>query len=316
MRTITSTYRLQMHAGFGFREARAVVDYLDELGVSHAYSSPYMAAEPGSTHGYNLVDPRRLNPELGTERDYLDWTETLASRDMGHIVDVVPNHMAASTHNPWWADVLENGPSSVYADYFDIDWNPQKEALQNKILLAVLGSQYGEVLERGELKLVRRGGAFFVQYWERLLPANPRSLWKLLERANGKLGAGDEDARHHELQSIVTGLRNLPARTETEPERQKERAREKEVLKRRLASLVEDGTVARAIDDELALANGVPGDPRSFDELDAILMEQSYRLAFWRVATEEINYRRFFDVNDLTAIRMEESAVFDATHEL
>jgi len=316
MKTITATYRLQLHAGFGFQQARAIVDYLDELGISHAYASPYMAAEPGSTHGYNLVDPRELNAEIGSERDYLEWTEALASRDMGHIVDVVPNHMAASTHNPWWVDVLENGPSSVHADYFDIEWNPQKEALQNKILLAILGAQYGEVLERGELKLVRQGGSFHVQYWERSLPANPRSLWKLLERANVRLGSGDSDPRHHELSSIVTGLRNLPARTETERERQKERAREKEILKRRLAALVEDPAVAKAIDDELTLANGTVGDARSFDALDSILMEQSYRLAFWRVATEEINYRRFFDVNDLTAIRMEDPAVFEATHQL
>jgi (1->4)-alpha-D-glucan 1-alpha-D-glucosylmutase len=316
MKTITATYRLQLRKEFGFQAARAVVDYLDELGVSHAYSSPYRAAEPGSAHGYNMVDPRQLNPEIGTERDYLDWTEKLASKDMGHILDVVPNHMAASTHNAWWLDVLENGRSSVYADYFDIEWNPHKEALQNKILLAVLGAQFGEVLERGELKLARRGGAFFVDYWERSLPANPRSIWKLLERAIARLHASEEDPRYRELYSIVTGLKNLPARTETEPDRQRERAREKEVLKHRLASLVEDASVAQAIDDEVLLVNGTPGDPKSFDELDNILMEQSYRLAFWRVATEEINYRRFFDVNDLAAIRMEEGAVFDATHQL
>ncbi len=316
MKTITATYRLQLHAGFGFDQARAVVDYLDDLGISHAYASPYLAAEPGSMHGYNLIDPRVLNPEIGSEEAYLAWTDALAARDLGHIVDFVPNHMAASTHNPWWTDVLENGPSSVYANYFDIEWNPQKDALQNKILLAILGAQYGEVLERGELKLVRQGGSFFVQYWDRLLPAGPRSLWQLLERANVRLGVGDDDLRHHELSSIVTGLRNMPARTATEPERQKERSREKEILKRRLAALVDDAEVARAVDDELARANGAPGDPRSFDTLDGILMDQSYRLAFWRVATEEINYRRFFDVNDLAAIRMEDSAVFDATHQL
>ncbi len=316
MTTITATYRLQLHKGFGFREARAIVDYLDELGISHAYASPYMKAEPGSTHGYNLVDPRQLNPEVGTEREYLDFMETLAAKDMGHIVDVVPNHMAATANNPWWVDVLENGPSSVYADYFDIEWYPQKEALQNKVLLAVLGAQYGDVLEKGELRLERRGGAFFVTYWERSLPANPRSVWPLLERAGARLQASGDDPRRHELESIVTGLKNLPARTETDPERQKERAREKEVIKRRLAALAEDAAVAQAIDDELVSVNGTPGDPHSFDELDAILQEQSYRLAFWRVATEEINYRRFFDVNDLAAIRMESDAVFDDAHQL
>jgi (1->4)-alpha-D-glucan 1-alpha-D-glucosylmutase len=316
MKTITATYRLQLHAHFGFQDARAIVAYLDELGISHAYASPYMKAEPGSMHGYNLVDPKTLNPELGTERDYLDWTETLASKDMGHIVDFVPNHMAASTHNAWWSDVLENGPSSLYADHFDIEWNPQKEALRNKVLLPVLGAQFGEVLEKGELRLERIGGAFFIRYWERCLPANPRSVWPLLERAVEKLDMPAEDPRRHELSSIVTGLKNMPPRTETLPERRGERAREKEILKRRLAALAEDEAIARVIDGEVQLANGIAGDPRSFDELDRILMEQSYRLSFWRVATEEINYRRFFDVNDLAAIRMEDSAVFADTHEL
>lgn len=316
MKTITATYRLQLHAGFRFQDARAIVDYLDDLGISHAYSSPYLKAEPGSTHGYNLVDPRTLNPEVGSERDLLEWTETLASKDMGHIVDFVPNHMGASTHNAWWLDVLENGQSSIYADHFDIEWHPHKEALHDKVLLPVLGAQYGDVLEKGELSLEREGGAFFVRYWDRRLPTNPRSVGPLLDRAAARLDLPADDPRRDELESIVTGLKNLPARTETVAERQKERAREKEVLKRRLATLAEDAAVARAIDEEVKLANGTPGEPRSFDELDRILMEQSYRLAFWRVATEEVNYRRFFDINDLAAIRMECDAVFDDTHEL
>jgi (1->4)-alpha-D-glucan 1-alpha-D-glucosylmutase len=316
MRTITATYRLQLHAGFGFRHARALVDYLDELGVSHAYASPYMTAVPGSMHGYDLTDPKQLNPELGTERDYLDWTEALASKDMGHIVDFVPNHMAASMHNAWWVDVLENGRASIYADHFDIEWTPQKEALHDKILLPVLGAQYGAVLEKGELRLERKGGAFFVRYWERCLPANPRSVTGLLERALVRLDAPETDPRRDELASIVTALRNLPARTETDRDRQRERAREKEVIKRRLGALAEDAAVAGAVDEEVRLANGTVGEPKSFDELDRILMQQSYRLAFWRVATEEINYRRFFDVNDLAAIRMEDAAVFDDAHAL
>jgi len=316
MRPLTATYRLQLHKGFGFAAARAIVDYLDELGVSHAYASPYMSAEPGSTHGYNLVDPKQLNPEIGTEREYLDWTETLASRDMGHVLDVVPNHMGASTNNAWWLDVLENGPSSIYADYFDIEWHPPKAALENKVLLPILGAQYGEVLEKGELQLVRDGGAFFVKYWERMLPANPRSVLPLLERAVARLDLPAENEHRQELESIVTGLKNMPPRTETEKDKQRERAREKEVLKRRLAAVTENAAIAAAIDEEVTVANGKPGDARSFDELDRILMHQSYRLAFWRVATDEINYRRFFDINDLAAIRMECDPVFDDTHEL
>jgi (1->4)-alpha-D-glucan 1-alpha-D-glucosylmutase len=316
MRPISATYRLQLHKGFGFRDARALVDYLDALGVSHAYASPYMTAQPGSMHGYDLTDPKQLNPELGSEADYIAWTDALAARDMGHIVDFVPNHMAASLHNAWWLDVLENGRASIYADYFDIEWSPQKEALRDKILLPVLGAQYGDVLEKGELQLERKGGAFFVRYWERCFPANPRSMTALIERALARLDVPTGDPRRDELASIVTSLKNLPPRTETDPERQKERAREKEVIKRRLGALAEDATIARTLDDEVARANGVPGDPKSFDDLDRILMEQSYRLAFWRVATEEINYRRFFDINELAAIRMEDPAVFDDAHSL
>jgi len=315
-RPLTGTYRLQLHKGFGFQDARALVAYLDDLGVSHAYASPYLKAQPGSTHGYDLVDPSCLNPELGTQEDYDAWMAALAERRMGHIVDFVPNHMAATTENAWWSDVLENGPSSLYAERFDVEWHPHKSALENKVLLPVLGAQYGEVLEKGELKLERREGAFYVRYWDRVLPTNPRSTWPLLERALERLPHGAEDPTRLELESIVTGLRNMPARTETDPARRRERAREKEISKRRLAMVAADAEVAKAIDAEVSELNGRPGEAASFDELDRILMEQSYRLAFWRVATEEINYRRFFDINDLAAVRMESDAVFDDSHAL
>lgn len=315
-RLLTATYRLQLHAGFGFRAAAAMTDYLDALGVSHAYASPYLAAAPNSTHGYDLVDPKRLNPEVGSEDEYRAWTDGLSARRMGHIVDVVPNHMAASIHNGWWRDVLENGPSSLYADHFDIEWCPPKEALHNKVLLPILGAQYGEVLEKGELRLERAEGAFFVRYWERQLPVNPSSVAGLLGRAAAAVEASADDPRKQELESIVTGLGHLPSPTETEPARRAERAREKEVLKRRLAQLVADPEIAQAIDAEVTRVNGTAGEPKSFDDLDALLLDQCYRLAFWRVATEEINYRRFFDINDLAAIRMEDDAVFDDANEL
>jgi (1->4)-alpha-D-glucan 1-alpha-D-glucosylmutase len=210
---ITATYRLQLHRGFTFSDAKALTDYLAALGISHAYASPYLCAEPGSTHGYNLVDPGRLNPEIGTEDDYIAWTDALAARGMGHIVDVVPNHMAASSHNNWWSDVLENGPASIYADYFDIEWHPPKDALENKVLLPILGAQYGEILEKGELKLSREEGAFWIHYWERRLPVNPPTVVPLLERAVEALGVTPDDPRRQELESIATGLRNLPATT-------------------------------------------------------------------------------------------------------
>ncbi|HVH43179.1 MAG TPA: malto-oligosyltrehalose synthase [Labilithrix sp.] len=309
--TISATYRIQLHGQFGFEAARQLVPYLHELGISHAYASPYFMAQPGSMHGYDLVDPKQLDPELGTEDDFRAWTEELAARQMGHIVDFVPNHMAASPNNRWWHDVLENGPASIYADHFDIEWNPPKEALRGKVLLPVLGAQYGEVLERGELTLEREGGTFCVRYFEKCFPVNPSTTAPLLERAVAKLDLPSDDPRRQDLESIASGLGRLAF------EVPKERAREKEVLKRRLAALIaEDETIAHVVDAEVARMNGTPDDPRSFDDLDRLLVDQSYRLAYWRVATEEINYRRFFEINDLAAIRMESDAVFDDMHEL
>ena len=309
--TISATYRIQLHAKFGFTAARDLVPYLDELGISHVYASPYFMAQPGSTHGYDLVDPKRLNPELGTDDDHRAWTEALAARHMGHIVDFVPNHMAASPQNKWWHDVLENGPASTYADHFDIEWNPPKEALRGKVLLPVLGAQYGEVLEKGELKLQRDGGSFCIRYYEKCFPVNPPTTAPLLMRAVEKLDLPPEDPHRQDLESIASGLSRLAF------EVPKERAREKEVLKRRLATLIaEDEEIARVIDDEVTRMNGDPADPHSFDDLDQLLVGQMYRLAYWRVATEEINYRRFFEINDLAAIKMECDAVFDDMHEL
>ncbi len=307
---ISATYRIQLREGHGFAAARELVPYLDALGISHVYASPYFAAQPGSAHGYDLVDPKRLNPELGTEEDYLEWMRALASHGMGHIIDFVPNHMAASPRNRWWHDVLENGVAALSADHFDIEWSPPTEALKGKVLLPVLGAQYGEVLEKGELTLARDGGSFHIRYWERTFPVSPPTAAPLLARAAARLALPDTDPRRQDLESIASGLARLAT------EVPKERAREKEVLKRRLAILAEDELIARSIDEEVARINGTPGDPQSFDDLDRLLVDQNYRLAYWRVATEEINYRRFFDINDLAAIRIECDAVFDDMHEL
>jgi (1->4)-alpha-D-glucan 1-alpha-D-glucosylmutase len=306
---IASTYRLQLHAAFGFEAARAMVGYLDELGITHAYASPYLTAQKGSQHGYDLVDPKTLNPELGSEDDYRAWTDALRARNMGHIVDFVPNHMAAATANVWWRDVLENGQSSIFVDYFDIEWRAPKEGLRGKVLLPILGAQYGEVLEKGELVLKREGGTFTIHYWERSLPVDPATVGPMLERTAQKLARPICDPRRQDLESIALGLTRLA----TSPS--DIRAREKEVLKRRLAICARDPQIADAIDAVVTDMNGTIGDPHSFDHLDALLLEQNYRLAFWRVASDEINYRRFFEVNDLAAIRMEDPKVFADMHE-
>ena len=169
-----ATYRLQFNSRFTFGDARRIVDYLHTLGISDAYTSSYLRAVPGSPHGYDVADPTRLNPEIGSDEDYWTWIGALRARDMGHVLDVVPNHMGiAQSANPWWLDVLENGPSSRFAHFFDIDWSPVKVELRDKVLIPILGDQYGEVLERQELTLAIADGAFAVHYYDDTLPIAP-----------------------------------------------------------------------------------------------------------------------------------------------
>ncbi len=307
-----STYRLQLTPELGFAQANALVEYLDALGVGALYTSPIMRAEPGSTHGYDVVDPTNVSPELGGEDAFQQLASTLAAREMGLVVDFVPNHMGVvSHHNTLWHDVLENGPSSRHADTFDIDWSPPKPALSGRILLPILGDAYGVVLERGELTVTREGGVFFLCYGRRRLPLAPRGLAPLVQRAAEAL----EGAAQDELFSIATALRNLPAREHTEEAHRTERAREKAIAQRRLAALIAEVPAAgQAIDGELERLRGTPGDPASFDALDQLIAAQIYRPSHWRVALESINYRRFFDVNDLAAVRVERPEVFAALH--
>ena len=256
----SSTYRLQVHGGFTLNAAAAIVPYLSRLGVGAVYTSPYFSADPGSTHGYDVTNHNEINPELGGEAAHTAFTDAVRDAGMQHVVDFVPNHMGISTvTNPWWRDVLANGPSSRYATYFDIDWYPFKTELRRKLLLPILGDQYGQVLERGELQLEWTGGELVLAYFDNRLPVNTTHVPEL------------------------AGLAGLSAD--------------------------ERGRV-------LATYNGRPGDARSFDLLHAVLEEQAYRLAYWRTAAHEINYRRFFDVNTLAGLRVEDPEVFAAIHRL
>ncbi|WP_437736519.1 malto-oligosyltrehalose synthase [Sorangium sp. So ce1335] len=315
-----ATYRVQLNKDFTFEQARRVVAYLDALGVSDLYTSPFFKARAGSLHGYDLVDHNTLNPEIGDRGDLDRLTGALAEHGMGLLLDFVPNHMGVGTSdNAWWNDVLENGPSSLYAAFFDIDWAPLKTELRNMVLLPVLGDHYGRVLERGELKITFENGAFVLRYFDHVFPVNPRTYGMIIGPLVPGLTAalGEEHDALLELQSILTGLRNLPPRTETQRAKVIERRREKEILKRRLATLVADSPeVASAVAEGVERINGKVGDPRSFDPLEALIAEQAYRLSFWRTAAEEINYRRFFDINDLAAIRMEHRPVFAEAHRL
>jgi (1->4)-alpha-D-glucan 1-alpha-D-glucosylmutase len=313
-----ATYRLQLNSGFRFADAQALVPYLHHLGITDFYTSPLLKARRGSTHGYDVIDHASINPEIGSEEELASLTTELGEHSMGLIIDVVPNHMCIDDEaNRWWWDVLENGPSSPYARFFDIDWAPPKEDLANKVLLPVLGDQYGKILENGEIHLLYETGAFFITYYERRFPVAPRSSLAILEPACERLRAGldVEDPHLVELESIITSLRVLPPRTETDPERLRVRLREKAVAKRRLGALVEaSDPVREAIEQTVTAMNGRRGDPHSFDQLEALLAHQAYRLSYWRVATDEINYRRFFDINHLAAIRVEEPEVFEAVH--
>lgn len=313
-----STYRLQFNRDFTFRDALGWVDYWHSLGITDLYAAPFFAARPGSIHGYDVIDHRALNPEIGTQEDLARLHEALEARSMGLLMDVVPNHMCVNTNdNVWWNDVLENGPSSPYAKFFDIDWRPAKAELRDKVLLPVLGDQYGKVLESGALRVAEQGGALHVTYGDRSFPIGPGTYPMVLAGALARLReAGDSDSVGiARLESAMAAARRLPPRSETSPEKLRERQREKETLKTRLDGLLRDHpAVRKALDDELLAMNGEKGVPSSFDKLEALLAQQAYRLSFWRVAAEHINYRRFFEINDLAAVRIEETEVLESVH--
>lgn len=309
-----ATYRLQLHAGFTFGDARHLLPYLDRLGISDVYLSPPFQAVSGSTHGYDLVAHDRLSAELGGEAGFRALAGDARARGMGVIVDFVPNHMGiANGENALWEDVLENGPSSRFADFFDVEWRPLKRSLEGKILLPTLGDQYGRVLEEGELSLERRGGRILLRYYGRVFPVSPKSLEPLLERAAELAELPADHPDRLELESLALSARHLPDAADADPGARRTRAREKEVLRRRLRALSHSSPeVGRALDATLAEFNA----PQNVDRLDALIQRQNYRLAFWRVAGEEINYRRFFDINDLAALKMELPEVFEHSHAL
>jgi (1->4)-alpha-D-glucan 1-alpha-D-glucosylmutase len=314
-----ATYRLQLNSQFRFSAAQPIISYLDALGISEVYASPLLQAAPGSLHGYDIVDHSRVNAEIGTLDELHTLAAELRAREMGLLMDVVPNHMCASPDlNGWWRDVLENGQSSLYATFFDIDWQPLKPDLVGKVLLPVLEDQYGKVLEDGLLRVEYREGALGLAYHERNFPLTPQSWLMILdwriEALQEQLGA--DDPHLLEYLSILAAIRNLPGQTETDLERREERHREKETSKRRLHALSDQSPiVAEFIAENARQINGQSGNSQSFDRLDQLVGEQAYRLSYWRAATDEINYRRFFDINELAAICMERPEVFEATHE-
>src|SRR5215213_6113648 len=258
-----STYRLQFHAAFTFRDAAAVVPYLHDLGVTHAYASPYLKARPGSTHGYDVIDHCALNPELGTEADYEAFVSTLREHGMSHVLDIVPNHVGVATNdNAWWNDVLEHGPSSRYAGYFDITWrgSPRPE-LHDKVLLPLLGEPYGDVLEKGQFRLAFEDGTFGVYYYERRFPISPRTYAKILAHGIEQLEQSlrPENLDLLEYQSIANAARHVPESSARDEAEVLERWRESEVIKRRLGQLAASNEqIVRHIESTVAAFNATP----------------------------------------------------------
>ncbi len=300
-----ATYRLQLHAEFGFDAAASIADYLYKLGVSHVYSSPYLQAAPGSKHGYDVVDHHRVNEELGGSDAHERFSKRLGECGLGQVLDIVPNHMAISGRNNrlWW-DVWENGPASRYAPYFDINWHSRDEKLRNKLLIPVLGDHYGRVLSRGEIQLKRRGGDFFVQYFENEFPLSPRSLPPILSSAAEATGS-------EYLAFLADSLAGLPGPTLTDAFSKTARHRDKSIVGKLLEKLFSDTPfIAEAVDAALSHIN------KDSEQLDAVLEQQNYLLAFWQTSKQELPYRRFFDVNSLVALCSENPQVFADTHAL
>jgi (1->4)-alpha-D-glucan 1-alpha-D-glucosylmutase len=298
-----STYRLQFHAGFGFDAAVEIAGYLKALGVSHVYSSPYLQAAPGSMHGYDVVDHSRVNGELGGAAAHGRFTARLRELGLGQVLDIVPNHMSiAGRSNAWWWDVLENGPSSIYASYFDIDWQGPEERLRNKVMAPILGNHYGRVLAAGEVKAVRENGGFVFRYFDHALPLAPRS-------ACGLIMAAAERAGSDYLAFLANALDKLPDSAGAGSAGAQARHRDKEVIRSLLTRLcAEDEKVTEAMDACVSRLN------EDIDALDALLEAQNYRLSYWRTAERELGYRRFFDVNTLVGLHAENPQVFADTH--
>ena len=326
---IHGTYRFQFNRNFTFQQAIALIPYLKALGVSHCYASPLLKAREGSPHGYDITDHQQLNQEIGSPKDFETLAEALNVQGMGLILDIVPNHMGAGKDNPWWMDVLENGPSSLYADYFDIDWHPMTEDLQNKILLSILGDSYGKILQNGELKLrfEAETGHFWLDYHEHTMPINPNAYPSILGHRLAILEArlGKQHPAFLEYRSVMSALEHLPVEVgeSTNPnalnaiERKEERAREGTIARHRLSVLcAQTPEIAQFIIENVQDYHSQNEDHTRLNRLHRLLEQQAYRLSNWRVASDEINYRRFFDVNDLVAIRVEDARVFHDTHAL
>jgi (1->4)-alpha-D-glucan 1-alpha-D-glucosylmutase len=312
----TATYRLQFHKGFTFADACKILDYLQQLGISDVYASPVLTSRPGSTHGYDGTDPSRIDPDLGGEEGFATFQQELQKRRMGLLLDIVPNHMAASSENRWWMDVLENGPDSTFASYFDIDWRPGFQSMDGRILLPVLGKPFGEVLDSGDLVLTLTDAVLSIKYFDLIFPVAPRSYRGILQHAAEplRLLLGSDTPAFQEFSGILAALETFSTREPTQSGASAERRSRFAAARDRLRELVTNPDVDAALTATLAKLNGDKNDPASFNELQTLLGEQHYKLAYWQNVNESINYRRFFAITELIGMRVEDPLVFDALH--
>ena len=313
----SATYRVQLNQNFRFADAVNILDYLQTLGISDLYLSPILASRKGSDHGYDAIDPSRLNPDLGTEEDFAALQSELQNRGMGLLLDIVPNHMAASPENPWWMDVLENGPESAFAGFFDVDWHPPIRTLDGRILLPVLGRPFGEALDCGEIQLTLQDRKFFVQYFESLFPLAPRSYHRILNHRSARLkeSLGEESSIYSEYSGILSAFVGIARNERRADETVADHRLRYESARDRLATLMRASPeVASFVEANIRDINGTPGDPATFGMLQRILGEQNYKLAFWQNQNDSINYRRFFTITELVGVRVEDPHVFEATH--
>ncbi|MFH7244376.1 MAG: malto-oligosyltrehalose synthase [Spirulina sp.] len=315
MRIPLATYRLQFNPAFSFQTAQRILPYLQELGVSDIYASPIFKARQGSTHGYDIVDPAQLNPELGTEEDFMALTADLSQREMGWLQDIVPNHMAYDSENPFLVDILEHGPHSEYSDFFDVEWDHPYDDFRGKLLTPLLGDFYGRCLERGELSLDYDEDGLTVNYYSLWVPLRIESYARFIthdmDRLARTLGRSHPD--FVKLLGILYMAKNIS--TETTGRERKDQAL---FIKELLWELYNGSEEVRSfIQQNLEIFNGeIGGQGDRYDLLDSLLSDQFFRLSFWKVGAEELNYRRFFTVNELICLRIEDLKVFQKTHSL
>ncbi len=314
MRPVRATYRIQFNPSFGFEHTRKLIPYLDKLGISHIYASPVFKARKGSDHGYDIVDPTGINPEIGDDKSFTNLIESLHNKNIGWIQDVVPNHMAFDGNNRMLMDVLENGCSSQYFKFFDLLWNHPDESMRKRVLAPFLGSLYGEALENGEIFLSYNTDGFTVNYYEHRYPLRIESYPMILDNKIDTLKdqMGEEYPDYVKYLGLLYVVKNLPASSDPE-----HRINQINFVKKMIWELYSTNPIIKNhIDETLKEFNGEKGKPETFSQLDEILSQQNFRLSFWRVANQELNYKRFFNINELISIRVQDEDVFRTTHSL